>query len=94
MWYDMEVGITPTTHHFSEFYLMTTFTFTRLTAKQQLEQIIQIDEKTGIYEEDAQDFIEDNGLKLCSHSRRSILTTAFFCGWRPAGFDQSLHVSA
>lgn len=65
---------------------MTIF-ITQLTCDQQLEQIIQIDEKLGIYEEDATDFIYDLGLKFRSHNRRWILSTAFNAGWRPGGFD-------
>ena len=49
-----------------------------------LQSLLAVSVQSDVFEEDAQDFLEDNQIEYVSHSRQYLITRAFNHGWRPA----------
>ena len=47
--------------------------------------------KDDLYEEDAEDYLHDHSIPLCSHSRFNIYCLAWENGWRPVPSWGALH---
>lgn len=51
--------------------------------EQQLAFLLQQAITNDIHEEDAADFLEDNGIPCFTHNRQTLITLAYRNGWRP-----------
>lgn len=48
-----------------------------------LADILETSSSSDYYEEEAQEYLEDQGLRVQSHSREALYRKAWKAGWRP-----------
>ena len=48
-----------------------------------LNDLLATADSTDYYEEEAQEYLEDQGIPIISHSRTALYTQAWEAGWRP-----------
>lgn len=60
-----------------------------MTDQEQLQLLLDQAETDDLYEEEAQEFILERGIKYLSHSRKYLINLAFNNGWRPENSSSS-----
>lgn len=55
-----------------------------------LQTLIAVSVQSDVFEEDAEDFLNDNNIHYHSHSRQYLVTVAFNNGWRPTNASPEL----